>query len=102
MIELIEDNRHHIATICRKHHVRKLDVFGSAATGEFDAQSSDIDLLVEFNDMEPGTYADHYFGMSEDLESLLERSIDLVVVRAVRNPHFLESLNRTRQQLYAA
>jgi hypothetical protein len=38
----------------------------------------------------------------ENLERLFGRPVDLVMARAIRNPYFLESVNRTRTVLYAA
>jgi len=43
-----------------------------------------------------------FFGFQADLSRLLERSVDLVEVRAVRNPYVLASINRTREVVYAA
>jgi predicted nucleotidyltransferase len=40
-----------LVSLCRKYRVRRLDVFGLAARSDFDADSSDVDLLVEFDDM---------------------------------------------------
>lgn len=102
MIEILNNRRPQIEALCRRHHVRRLELFGSAASGEFDIADSDIDFLVEFEQLEQGEYADHYFGLYEDLESLLGRKVDLVVTRAVSNPHFLEKLEQSRELLYAA
>jgi predicted nucleotidyltransferase len=102
MIELIEQHRPQIEVLCRKHHVRRLDLFGSAARGEFDAASSDLDFFVEFESYESPTIADQWFGLQEDLEALLQRKVDLVSVKTATNPYFLEVANRNRVTLYAA
>ena len=102
MIKLLDTVRPQIEALCRKHHVLKLELFGSAAKGGFDDASSDIDFLVEFEALQHGRYADHYFGLLEALETLLARKVDLVVIRAVKNPYFLESVGRSRELLYAA
>ena len=49
MIELIEQHRPDLADLCRRFGVHRLEVFGSAADGQFDPTRSDIDFLVEFN-----------------------------------------------------
>jgi len=84
------------------HHVRRLELFGSAATGDFDAKGSDLDFLVEFEDLKPGQYADAYFGLLDDLEALFQRSVDLVMTSAIKNPYFLENIEASRTLLYAA
>ena len=101
MIDLLEQNRQVIATLCRKYGVRKLDVFGSAARGDFDPAESDVDLFFEF-DANPTAVADRFFGLAEDLECLLGRKVDLVSIQDVRNPYFLQVANQHRVTLYAA
>lgn len=92
-----------IAVLCEQFRVRRLELFGSAVDArQFEPDRSDVDLLVEFAALQPGTYADHYFGLQEALGALLGRPIDLVVERAIRNPYFRESIEASRELLYAA
>ncbi|HUT35508.1 MAG TPA: nucleotidyltransferase domain-containing protein [Planctomycetota bacterium] len=103
MVPVIEQNRDELLELCRRFKVRRLELFGSAAAGEgFRAHDSDLDFLVEFLPLEPGTHADAYFGLLAALEDLLGRPVDLVMTRAITNPYFLESVNRTRRVVYAA
>lgn len=88
--------------LCRRFHVRRLEVFGSAAAGKDVAGKSDIDFLVEFESLPRGAYADNYFGFLEALTSLFNRPVDLVVASAIRNPYFLRSVEQTKTLLYAA
>ena len=57
---------------------------------------------MEFLPLEPGHYADTYFGFWESLQALFGRPVDLVMTRAIKNPYFLEAVNETRTVLYAA
>jgi predicted nucleotidyltransferase len=77
-------------------------VFGSAATGDFDERSSDIDLLVDFEDMPFADRADAYLGLLTGLEALFGRPIDLVEVGAIRNPYIRQDIEQSRTLLYAA
>lgn len=80
----------------------RLELFGSAVTGQFDPQSSDLDFLVIFQP-EPGLgLAEQYFGFRDELERLFGRRIDLVEAAAVENPYFLEAIEPARHLLYAA
>jgi predicted nucleotidyltransferase len=90
-----------VAALCRRFQVQRLSVFGSALSADFDLAASDIDFLVEFVDGAAGLF-DAYFDLKEELERLLGRPVDLVMPKALENPHFAESVNRTRQNLYAA
>jgi predicted nucleotidyltransferase len=95
-----------LATICRRLRVRSLWLFGSAAASIPDARpfrpDSDLDFLVEFEQLPEGRVADAYFDLCSALESLFNRKIDLVTVGAVRNPYFAESLHASKVPLYAA
>jgi predicted nucleotidyltransferase len=103
MHPLIQEKRADIAALCRRYRVQHLEVFGSAARGEdFDPASSDADFLVEFEPRSDLTPLEEFFGFQADLSRLLERSVDLVEVRAVRNPYVLANINRTRELVYAA
>lgn len=101
MIDLLERHRDRIAALCRKHGVRKLELFGSAASGDFDPGESDIDFFYEF-DADESRLADRFFGLMEDLEELLGHKVDLVSSQDVRNPFFLQVANRHRVTVYAA
>ena len=103
MIRLIEEHQNDIIKLCIKYHVRYLAFFGSAITdGAFNAKTSDLDFLVEFQPLEQGQYADTYFGFLEALEDLFQRPVDLLMVRAIKNPYFIQAINQTRVVLYAA
>ena len=102
MIALIERHREQIAALCRRYGVRRLELFGSAARGEFNSDTSDVDFFYEFEATQANDYADRFFGLMEDLESLLGHKVDLVSAKDVHNPYFLEVANRHRQTLYAA
>jgi uncharacterized protein len=94
--------REEIAELCRRHRVRRLALFGSAVGEGFDPERSDLDFLVEFKPLPPGTYADTYFGLLEALQQLFGRTVDLVDDSAIKNPYFRESVERSQALLYAA
>ncbi len=103
MVKLIEDKRKELVNLCQKHSVERLELFGSALTGDnFDIERSDIDFLVEFLPLEPGENAHAYFGLLDDLRNLFQRKVNLVMTLAIKNRYFLESINQNREVLYAA
>jgi predicted nucleotidyltransferase len=102
MHRIIEQNLKEIIRICTHRRVRRLAVFGSATSNRFNPEKSDLDLLVEFEKMQPADHAEQYFGLAEDLERLLNRPIDLVEPGPIRNPYFRKSLEETQVEIYAA
>jgi uncharacterized protein len=102
MLDLIENHRTEVENLCRKHHVAKLEVFGSAVTGEFKPESSDLDFLVKFGPLPPGEYADAFFGLLHGLEDLFHRKIDLVTDQPIENHFFRRAVDKQRTLFYAA
>lgn len=102
MTSLFAQHREELKALCRRYRVRRLELFGSTATGQDRPDESDLDFLVEFDPLPPGSYADAYFGLLEALEALSGRDVNLVVASAIRNPYFLQSVERTKTLLYAA
>ncbi len=74
-----------IAEFCRRHHIKKLAIFGSALRPDF-REDSDIDVLVEFDpDHIPGLA---FFAMQDELSEILGRKVDL------NTPNFLSKYFR--------
>src|SRR5437762_6863602 len=102
MIDLIRQHRAELDDLCRRLHVKTLELFGSAADGTFDPARSDLDFLIEFLPLGPGQLFDFFFDLKDELQTLFGRKVDLVSPRAIRNPYFLKAVNESRQVLYAA
>ena len=98
-MEIIEKNRQSIQELCIKHKVGHLFVFGSVLTNKFQ-NDSDIDLIVDFKDVDLYQYADNYFDFKFSLENLFNREVDLLEDKAIKNPYLLQSINSTKQLIY--
>ncbi len=101
MISLVSDNLDGIVALCREYRIQSLDLFGSAATGAFDPENSDVDFVCDLGEYEPGV-ADRLFAFADALEALLGRKVDLVTVPMIRNPYFRQAIDEQRVHLYAA
>ena len=102
MNALISEKREEIIVLCRRFRVKALELFGSAAGDRFDPASSDLDFLVDYEEISPSDHAECYFGLLFSLEDLFGREVDLVELSAVRNPYFLQAISKDRVLLYAA
>jgi predicted nucleotidyltransferase len=102
MHSLIESKRRDLTELCRRLSVRRLELFGSAVRTDFDAQTSDLDFVVEFNDLPPAAYADAYFSLKEQLERLFNRPVDLLTAASIVNPYLRATVEAERQTVYAA
>jgi predicted nucleotidyltransferase len=103
MIDEIALHREELRELCRRYHVLRLDLIGSAARDDFDPERSDVDFLVEFDRAHPKAMSfDTYFGLKESLEKLLGKRVDLVESSAVRNPYLKAEFERSRVALFEA
>ena len=100
MNPLVAQHLDAIRALCREYGVRRLDLFGSAAIGAFDAATSDLDFVATFADTRSPGYADRYLAFAEGLEAIFGRPVDLVTERAIQNPYFREAVEATRQPVY--
>ena len=100
MTELVERNLAALSDLCRRYGVKRLYLFGSAASDRLQP-SSDLDFLVEMADRQPNAaYASRYLDFAEGLEQLFARRVDLVTEQAVRNPYLRREIQATRKLVY--
>jgi uncharacterized protein len=98
-MDLIDNYKSQIIELCDNHRVKKLYLFGSVLTDQF-KESSDIDMLVQFNQIELLEYFDNYMDLKEQLEKILNRQVDLVENQAIKNPIFRQVLDREKRLFY--
>jgi len=98
-MNFIEQKSNIILELCRKYRVRTLYAFGSVLTDKFNDQS-DIDLVVDFKRMPLKIYSDNYYDFKFSLEDILNRQVDLLEYKAIRNPYFLENINKHKKLIY--
>lgn len=102
MIPAILSHRPELGALCR-FHVKRLDLFGSAADGSFDERRSDLDFLVEFDRNHPDALSLKVFlDLKASLESLFGRPIDLVEANALRNRYLKASIDEAREPVFEA
>ena len=86
--------------LCQSLSVRRLELVGSAAREDFHPESSDIDVLIEFE----GKHAlfDRYFELKFGLESIFGTKVDVIQSGAIKNPHIRSTLEQDRIAIYEA
>lgn len=103
MIVLITDNQAAIAALCREFGIRKLEVFGSAVTGAFDPDHSDVDFIVAYPpNYDFGPWLARFQELEEALADVLGRDVNLVMTSALKNRWFEREAARTRTVIYDA
>jgi len=98
-MNLIEKHSNEIHKLCKSHKVKRLYAFGSILTDQF-SQTSDIDLIVDFDNIDVVQYADNYFDFKFSLQDILKHPIDLLEEKAIKNPYFKKAISLKRQLVY--
>ena len=88
-----------INELCANHKVKSLYAFGSVLTSNFNA-NSDIDLIVDFKDVDVKDYADNYFDLKFSLQDIFKRPVDLLEEQAIKNPYFKQVVNQNKELVY--
>ncbi len=94
------DHHEDIVRVCRAYGVERLEVFGSAADGRFDADRSDFDFIVRLKPQPQALLARRYFGFVEALEALLGRHVDVMTDGPIENPYLRHAVNASRRVLH--
>jgi predicted nucleotidyltransferase len=101
MYSEIDKHRIELNHLCQLYGVRRLELFGSVLTDSFN-DSSDIDLVVEFEPHLGGSGLHRYFDLKAALESLFKRPVDLVELAAMENTRLKRLIERSKVPVYAA
>jgi hypothetical protein len=98
-MKIFEQNIDKIRDLCSKYKVATLFVFGSALSERF-GKDSDVDFVVDFQDIELYDYADNYFDLKFSLEKIFKRKVDLLEDKAISNPYLRQSIDSSKLLLY--
>ena len=95
----IDNYKNALTQLCIKNRVKSLYAFGSVLTSSFD-NDSDIDLIVDIDSENPLEYANCYFNLKFALQDILNRPIDLLENKAIRNQYLRQEIDNTKQLIY--
>ena len=99
MEQYIQNKLPQIKNLFIKYGVKSAFLFGSNATNSAN-KNSDVDFLYSFpEELDYETYSNNYFGLLKDLQLLLNKEVDLVAEKTLKNPYLIESINESKIQL---
>ena len=91
-------DRVRLAELCRRHHIRRLALFGSVLRDDFRPES-DVDVLVEFAPGHAPGLA--FFSMDAELAEIFGRRVDLHTPGSLSR-YFRDEVMRTAEPQYVA
>jgi len=98
-MNLILNHIDSIKQLCLSNKVKSLFAFGSITTNKFNPES-DIDFVVEIDEKDPVSYSESYFNLKFELEKLLQRQIDLLEQKAIRNQYLKNEIDKSKVLIY--
>ena len=87
-------------SLCQTHKVKYLYAFGSSVTDRFDAEKSDIDLLVEIEATDPLERGEKLISLWDNFEIFFHRKVDLLTESSIRNPYLQKNIDSTKILIY--
>ncbi len=100
MLDLIASRTPELEDICRRHGVRRLDVFGSAARETDFTPQSDVDLIAVFDEGKEPRHFREFFSLQDDLTRAFGRKVDLISDGPIRNLFVRRAIERDRKTIY--
>ena len=96
---LLQTKLEPLRELCERFGVERLELFGSAARGEFDPTTSDLDFIVLMKGRQEAGYARRFYTFAEALEALYGRRVDLLTELMIKNPYFKAEVDKDRRVL---
>ena len=96
---ILDEHINDIKKLCSEHKVKQLFAFGSVLTEKFN-KDSDVDLVVDFEPIDVLSYADNYFDFKFSLQEVLNRLVDLLEEKAIKNAYFRQAINLQKRLIY--
>ncbi|TLX73003.1 nucleotidyltransferase [Labilibacter sediminis] len=90
-----------INALCKAYKVKSLYAFGSVLTDKF-GPNSDIDLVIDIDSNDPIDYAENYFDFKFKLQELIDKPIDLLEEKGIKNSHLKSNIESSKFKLYEA
>jgi predicted nucleotidyltransferase len=89
-----------LSALCEQYGVLRMFAFGSLVSGEFSEDTSDLDFIVELEQMPPLQKGENLLAFWTGLEDTYGRSVDLLTEDHIRNPYFRKEIDQTKVLIY--
>ncbi|MEJ4087975.1 nucleotidyltransferase family protein [Galbibacter orientalis] len=87
-------------SLCKAHNVKNLYAFGSSITDQFNEDSSDIDLLIEIDSVDPIERGENLMNIWDKFEVFFQRRVDLLTYVSIKNPILKKNIDSTKILIY--
>jgi predicted nucleotidyltransferase len=96
----IEEKSTKLFLLCEKYKISKLFLFGSILNDSFNPKTSDLDFIVEIENISPIEKGENLMSFWTELELLFSRKVDLLTSKKIKNPYLLKEINKSKSLIY--
>ena len=96
----IENKIEELILLCNKYKVKRIFVYGSIVKGNFNPKTSDVDLIVEIEDLPPSEKGELIMKLWTELEELFARKVDLLTNLNIKNPYLRNEIENSKYLIY--
>jgi predicted nucleotidyltransferase len=89
-----------LISLCNKYKVDRIFFFGSLVKGNFNSKTSDVDLIVEFENLSPIEKGESILKLWTELEQLFGRKVDLITNLNIKNPYLKKEIDNSKYLIY--
>jgi len=100
LMNSIKEKAKEFITLCENHDVKTLYAFGSSVNKNFKEESSDIDLLIELNTLDPILRGELLIDIWDKFETFFQRKVDLLTFNSIKNPILRKNIDSTKILIY--
>ena len=86
--------------ICESYKVRSIYAFGSSVNNDFIINKSDIDLVVEIDELDPISRGNKLLELWNILEDFFQRKVDMLTPGSIKNPILKNSIDKSKVLIY--
>lgn len=98
--DIIKSRKTDFSSLCKLYDVKNIYAFGSATTESFDETTSDIDLLIELEEMDPIERGEKLLAIWDKLEDFFQRKVDLLTMSSLKNPILKRNIEANKVLIY--
>ena len=100
MIDITDEQMCRVRELCAEYGVVKIELFGSAATDDFDPSRSDVDLVATFGERDVRGFAKRFFAFESAIQAVFAWPVDLLTSSTFDNPFMQRTVDRTIRTIY--
>ena len=98
-MKFLDTLKNDLPELCEEYNIAFVDLFGSIARDDAN-ESSDIDMIIDFNEPKTNHLSKRYFGFLHSVEDRYGRKVDLLTPKSLTNPYLKNEVNKDRIRLY--